>query len=131
MAVLDLLKATWTFWGLTAPRFAWVAAIGLLILPFVALIFLWWRVRAESKPLEDAAKRVEQMRSRTPFDPRRGLSLAVFNQLADIFPKASPLHKPWNNFAAYIVTRRQGTGDEQCWASETADTAFAEDALYG
>jgi hypothetical protein len=131
MISLDLLKAHWTLWGLTAPKFAWIAAIGLLILPFVALIRLWWKVRAEAKPLEEAAKRVEQMRSRVPFDPRRGLSLVLFNQLGDLFPKASALHKPWNNFAADVVTRRQAAGDEQCWASDSADSAFSEDALYG
>src|SRR5712672_733617 len=115
MAPLDLLKATKTLWGLTAPWFAWVAAAVLLVFPLLALIRLWWKVRVEAKPIEDATKRVEQMRSRVPFDPRRGLSLAAFNQLADIFPKASPLHQSWNNFAAYVVSRRQAAGDEQCW----------------
>ncbi|MHB8501150.1 MAG: hypothetical protein ACYDCG_01605 [Candidatus Acidiferrales bacterium] len=131
MTPLDLLKATKTLWGLTAPWFAWLAAVALLLLPLLALIRLWWKVRAESKPLEEATKRVELMRLRVPFDPRRGLSLAAFNQLAEIFPKASPLHQAWNNFAAYVVSRRQAAGDEQCWTSESADSAFSEDALYG
>lgn len=131
MKPLDLLKATKTLWGLTAPWFAWLAAAALLILPLLALIRLWWKVRAESRPLEQATKRVKEMQARVPFDPRRGLSLAAFNELADIFPKASPLHPAWNNFAAYVVSRRQAAGDEQCWASESADSAFSEDALYG
>jgi hypothetical protein len=44
MTPLKLLKATKTLWGLTAPWFAWVAAAVLLVLPFLALIRLWWRV---------------------------------------------------------------------------------------
>jgi hypothetical protein len=75
MAPLDLLKATKTLWGLTAPWFAWIAAAILLVFPLIALVRLWWRVRTESKPLEDAVERVDQMRTRVSFDPRRGLSV--------------------------------------------------------
>ncbi len=112
-------------------RFAWVAACFLLLLPLMALIRLWWKVRSESRPLEEATSRIDQMRARIPYDPRRGLSVAVFNQLADIFPKSSSLHQPWNCFAANIVSRRQSSGDEQYWTSEGAESAFSEEALYG
>jgi chromosome segregation ATPase len=131
MRPLDLLKATKTLWGLTAPWFAWVAAAALLILPVLALIKLWWSVRTESRPIEEASKRIGQMKSRSPFDPRRGLSSAVFSQLADIFPKSSPLYNPWNSFAADMVCRRQSSGDEQYWNSEDAEKAFSEDSVYG
>jgi hypothetical protein len=131
MAPLDLLKATKTLWGLTAPWFAWIAAAILLVFPLIALVWLWWRVRTESKPLEDAVKRVDQMRTRIPFDPRRGLSVSAFNQLAEIFPKSSSLHQAWNSFASNLVSRRQAAGDEQYWISEGAESSFSEDTLYG
>jgi hypothetical protein len=131
MTPLDLLKATKTLWGLTAPWFAWLAAGVLLLLPLLALIRLWWKVRTEAKPLEEASKRIDQMKSRTPFDPRRGLSVAAFNQLADAFPKSSSLHTAWNSFAANVVSRRQVAGDEQYWTSEDAGSTFSENALYG
>jgi hypothetical protein len=131
MKPLNVLKLTKTFGGLTAPWFAWLAAAALLVLPLVALVRLWWKVRFESKPIEEAAKRVDQMRSRTPFDPRRGLSISAFNQLADIFPRSSPLHQSWNSFAANMISRRLAPGDEQYWASEGAENALSEDALYG
>jgi hypothetical protein len=131
MRPLDLLKATKTLWGLTAPWFAWIAAAVLLALPLIALIRLWWKVRTESKPIEDANKRLAQLRARVPLDPRRGLTVANFNQLADIFPKSSPLHQAWNNFAADVVNRRSASGDEQYWASESAERPFSAEALYG
>jgi hypothetical protein len=131
MQPLDLLKATKEFWGLKAPWFAWIAAAALLIFPILALIILWWKVRAESKRVEEAAKRIEQLRSRTPLDPRRGLSVTAFNQLAEIFPKSSPLYGPWSSLAANIVSRRQASGEEQYWTSESAEGAFSEEALYG
>jgi len=131
MTPLDLLKATKTFWGLTAPWFAWIAAAVLLLLPLIALIRLWWRVRSEAKPLENAAKRVDQMRVHNPFDPRRGLSVAAFNQLSEIFAKSTPLHQAWNVFSANVVSRRQAAGDEQNWTSEGAESAFSEETLYG
>jgi hypothetical protein len=131
MTPLDLLKATKTLWGLTAPWFAWIAAAILLLFPLLALIRLWWKVRSESKPIEEATKRIDQIGSRIPFDPRRGMSLSAFNQLADIFPKSSPLHHSWNSFAANMVSRRQTSGDEQYWASKGAESAYSEDALYG
>jgi len=130
MTPLELLKKTKTLGGLTAPWFAWLAAGVLLLWPLLALIRLWWKVRVESKPLEDATKRVNQLRSRIPFDPRRGLSLASFNQLADIFSNSSSMRQPWDSFAANIVSRRQTSGDEQYWTSECAESAFSEDVLY-
>jgi hypothetical protein len=131
MTPLDLLKRTKNIGGLTAPWFAWVAAAGLLIFPIVALLILWWKVRAESKRIEDAAKRVDHLRSRIPLDPRRGLTVAAFNQLSEIFPKSSPLHGAWNSFASDMVSRRQASGDEQYWTSENAESAFSEEAVYG
>ena len=131
MRPLDLLKATKTFGGLTAPWFAWIAAVILLALPLLALVRLWWKVRTESKPIEEACTRISQLRTRVPFDPRRGLSVSNFNQLADVFPKSSPLHQVWNSFAADVVSRRQPSGEEQCWASESAERFFLAEALYG
>lgn len=131
MRPLELLKATKTLWGLTAPWFAWVAAVALLVFPLLALIFLWWKVRTESKRVEGAAKRIDQLRSRIPFDARSGLSVAALNQLSEVFPKSSPLHGPWNSFAADMVSRRPGSGEEQHWASESAESAFSAEAVYG
>jgi hypothetical protein len=131
MNPLELLKATKNVFGLTAPWFAWVAAVVLLVGPLIALIYLWLRVWVESRRLKEAARRIDQLRSRVPFDPRKGLTVAGLNQLAEVFPKTSTMHRAWNNFAGDVVGRRQGSGEEQYWASGTAESAFSEAELYG
>ena len=69
MKLLDLLRAHWNIWGLDAPRFAWIAAAFLLVVPLCVLLVMWWKVRRESAILADAAEKIS---SRTPPDPRRG-----------------------------------------------------------
>src|SRR5690348_1309930 len=98
MKLLDLLRATKTVGGLTAPSFIWIAAAILLMAPFAALIALWWKVHRESKIVIEATKQVRQLKSRTPPDPRRGLSITTFNQLSDIFTKSPTLLDSWYAF---------------------------------
>jgi hypothetical protein len=129
--LLDLLRATKTIGGLTAPSFIWIAAAILLVAPFAALIVLWWKVRRESKIVVEATKQVRQLKSRTPPDPRRGLSITTFNQLADIFTKSPTLLDSWYAFAGDMVSRRQASGEEQCWVSEGAESAFSDNGVYG
>jgi len=88
------LIAPRTYWGLPAPTFSWIAAAGLLLLPFSALLYLWWRVRKESKALQDATVKLERLRTRHPVDPRRGLTSATYGELADIFGKSPALMAP-------------------------------------
>jgi hypothetical protein len=64
MTLLDLLRAHWNIWGLDAPKFAWLAAIGLLVVPAGMLLYLFWEVRRQSGILSDAAERIDQLRSR-------------------------------------------------------------------
>jgi hypothetical protein len=126
---LDLLRAHWRIWGLDAPRFAWLAAAGLLILPLCVLVLLWWKVRRESKILEDATRKVEDLRAREPSGPTQALSAATCNDLARIFAKFPTLSQAWNAFASLFVMRRGGSGENQVWASESAETAFSEAAV--
>jgi hypothetical protein len=131
MQPLALLKATKTLWGLTAPWFAWIAAAVLLLFPLLALIYLWVTVRRESRRLELAAESVRRLRTRYPADPRKGLSVAAFNQLGDVFSKSRELQRPWNNFAAEALFRRLGSGEEQVWTAQGAESAFNSESLYG
>jgi hypothetical protein len=130
MKFLDLLRAHWNIWGLDAPKFAWLAAAGLLLLPLDVLLYLWWRIRRESAALKDATEKVERLRTRQPVDPRRGLTSATYNELADIFAKSATLKAPWGAFASLIVARRSSTGDDQFWASESGDIAFTDSAVF-
>lgn len=129
MRLLDLLRAHWNIWGLDAPKFAWIAAAFLLVIPLCVLIFLWAKVRRESRVLLGAAARVDRLRSRTPADPRRGLSAAVYNELSEIFSKLPSLSPAWNGYASLVVARRATMGEDQFWASESAECAFTDSAV--
>lgn len=129
MKPLDLLRAHWSIWGLDAPKFAWIAAAFLLIVPLLVLIFLWWKVHCESKILSTASSGINRLRSRTPPDPRRGLSTAVYNQLCDILSKLPSLSQAWNGYASLMVVRRASTGEDQFWSSEGAECTFTDSAV--
>jgi hypothetical protein len=129
MKLLDLLRAHWSIGGLDAPKFAWIAAAGLLLLPICVLIRLYWKVRRESKILSEAAGKVDRLRSRTPVDPRRGLPNGTYNELVEIFGKSPSLTHAWNGYSSLIVARRAGSGQDEFWASESADCTFTDSAV--
>jgi len=129
MKPLDLLRAHWSIWGLDAPKFAWIAAAFLLIAPLLVLVFLWWKVRRESKVLSLASARVRRLRAGTPPDPRAGLSTQMYNDLFDILSKFPSLSQAWNGYASLVVVRRGPTGEDQFWASESAECTFTDSAV--
>jgi hypothetical protein len=129
MTFLDLLRAHWSIGGLDAPKFAWIAAAGLLLAPLCILLYLSWRVRKESKVLAVAASKLEKLRSRTPADPRRGLPSTVYNEVVEVFSKSPTLVHPWNGYVSLILTRRTGTAEEQFWGSESAESTFTDSAV--
>jgi len=129
MTLLDLLRAHWNIWGLDAPKFAWIAAVGLLVVPLGVLLYLFLEIRRQSTILSDAADRIDRLRSRTPADLKRGLTVSAYAALADIVGKSSTLSHAWNGYASTIVVRSNGVGGEQFWASESADGIFTESAI--
>ncbi len=129
MTFLNYFIEPWTIWGLEAPRFSWLAAVGLLIFPLVALLKLWWVSRRERRSLEGLTLRVEKLRTRHPVDPQKGLSPNAYKDLSDIFLKSESLRSAWSAYASLVVSRRPGTGEEQFWASESADSVFSDAAI--
>jgi len=141
MTLLDLLRAHWNIWGLDAPKFAWVAAVGLLVIPFCVLLYLFRAVRGQLRILIDAANRVDELRSRIlnrtgaadngPRDAlKNGLTAHGYSALADILGGSRTLSHAWRGYAAAMVVRSNGTGGEQFWASESAETTFTDSAIW-
>ena len=62
MTLLDLLKAKWTLFGLDAPIFAWLAAVGLLACTLSALMKLAWLVRRECQIHQQLTGTLEAIR---------------------------------------------------------------------
>ncbi len=135
MTLLDLLRAHWNIWGLDAPKFAWLASVGLLVVPLCVLLYLFRKVGGQSRILSDAADRVDRLRSRTPAgsnnSSKNGLPSGAYAALADILGKSPMLSHAWNSYASTVVGRPMGAGEEQFWGSESADASFTESALWG
>jgi hypothetical protein len=129
MTLLDLLRAHWNIWGLDAPKFAWIAAVGLLVFPLCVLLYLFLEIRKQSTILSDAADRITRLRLRKPADPKTGLTASAYAALANILGKSSTLSHAWNGYASTIVVRSAQAGEDQIWASESADGIFTEPAI--
>ena len=142
MTLLDLLRAHWNIWGLDAPKFAWLAAAGLVVVPLSLLLYLFREVRRQSRILSDAADRIDQLRSRTLARLQRdiengpgsglkdGLAPSVYTTLADVLGKSPTLSHAWSGYAATMVVRSSGSGGEQFWASESAAATFTDSAIW-
>lgn len=127
--LLDLLRAQSTHWGLSAPTFAWWAAGFLLVGPLLVLAYLWWRVREESRTLSGAALLVDQLAAHETVPPSHGLPAATYDSLAQLFTSPISLRAAWNRFNSLIIPRRQPSGEQEYWASESSEAAFTEAAL--
>jgi hypothetical protein len=142
MTLLDLLRAHWNIWGLDAPKFAWLAAIGLVVVPLAMLLYLFREVRRQSGILSDAADRIDQLRSRTLFarqngaetgartELKDGLAPGIYTVLVDVLGKSATLSHAWNSYAATMIARSGESGGEQFWASESAAATFTDSAIW-
>ncbi len=140
--LLDLLRAHWNIWGLDAPKFAWLAALGLLVIPLCVLLYLFREVCRQSTILWDAANRIDGLRLRTQAHltsraengPRNGvkngLTASAYASLADILGSSPTLAHAWSGYAATMVARSSGTGEEQFWGSESAGATFTDSAIW-
>lgn len=139
MTLLDLLRAHWNIWGLDAPKFAWLASIGLLVIPLCVLISLFRKIRRQSGILSDAANRIDRLRSRTfpgartsPNDSSaNGLATDAFASLSKILGSSPAFSHAWNDYASAVVARPAKAGQEEFWACQSAESSFTEAALWG
>ena len=139
MMLLDLLRAHWNIWGLDAPKFAWLASVGLLVVPLCVLLSLFREIRRQSGILFDAAARVDRLRSRTFAGPRNnpndssrnGLPPGAYAALSSILGGFPAFSHAWNGYASTVIARPAKAGEEEFWASQSAEISFAESALWG
>jgi molybdopterin-binding protein len=139
MTLLDLLRAHWNIWGLDAPKFAWLAAVGLLIVPLGMLMRLFREVRRQTTVLTDAASRIDHLRSRIanvgssagngPNRGRKGLAASSYAALADILGSFPMLSLAWRGYATSVVVCADRTGEQEYWSSESAEATFTDFAI--
>ena len=130
MTLIELLKHHSEYGGIDAPTFTWWAACVLLVLPLCALVYLWWLVIRDSRTLESTVTSIDQLRTKNAIAPGRGLSAAAYESLVQIFSRVTSLTAAWNAFNSLIVGRRNASGEEEYWVSDSAEIVFSESVLF-
>jgi hypothetical protein len=125
MSLIKLLKAKWTFFGLDAQKFAWIAAAILMAWTLLFLVRLLWLVFREWWIHRKAAKRLQALRNEYTAGPRQGLSGPAYDALVQVFEQTPSLKPAWRSFNSQILTRRDNAGEEQFWTSESAEVSFS------
>jgi hypothetical protein len=125
---LALLKTPWMAFGITAPRFIWLAALVIFAGTLACLMRLWWLVRREERLYQRIRTQLTNLQS-TPGVPQRdGMASAMYAAMAQVFAQlaseASALASAWRRFDAQIVVRRDPMGQDRYWTPESAEGAF-------
>jgi len=129
VSLIELLKLKWTIYGLDAPIFGWIAAGVLLAGTLIVFGRLLWVVSKESWIHRKAEKRLQALRTEYTAGPRQGLSGPAYDAMVQVFEQIPSLNPAWRNFNSQILARRNKLGEEQFWASESAEAAFSETAV--
>jgi hypothetical protein len=90
MLLIDLLKTRYPIYGLDAPIFAWVAAVGLLVFAFYQLTRLSRLVRRECHIHQDTMRRLEAIQIEHAISLREGLSSPAYEAIAKAFGETHP-----------------------------------------
>jgi hypothetical protein len=125
---LALLKTPWVAFGITAPRFIWLAALLIFAGTLACLIRLWWLVRREERLYRRIRTQLSNLQSTDGVPQRDGMGAAMYAAMAQMFnqlaSEASSLVSAWRRFDTQMVVRRDPMGQERFWTAESAEEAF-------
>src|SRR6266446_6781945 len=111
--------------GITAPRFIWLAALLIFAGTLSCLIRLWWLVRREERLYHRIRTQLSNLQSTAGVPPQDGMASAMYEAMAQVFAplasEASSLMSAWRRFDAQIVVRRDPMGQERYWTPESAE----------
>ncbi len=114
------------FLGLKAPAFIWFAAAVLLIGTLCTLGWFWWLIRREQQIHASVTNRLKALRSEHPVRPGEGLSGSVYDTVVQLFEETPSLLPAWRSFDSQRLTRRNANGEDQFYASESAEGTFGD-----
>ncbi len=125
---LALLKTPWMAFGITAPRFIWLAALLIFAGTLACLIRLWWLVRREERLYHRIRTQLTSLQSTDGVPQRDGMASTMYQAMAQMFnqlaSEASPLVSAWRRFDTQMVVRRDPMGQDRFWTAESAKEAF-------
>ena len=123
-----LFKTPWVAFGITAPRFIWLAAFLIFASTLACLIRLWWLVRQEARVYDRIRAELTNLPAASGVPQRDGMTSALHQAIAQVFTArasvAPSLVSAWRHFEAQLIIRRDPMGQERFWTPESAETAF-------
>jgi hypothetical protein len=116
--------------GITAPRFIWLAAFLIFAGTLACLFQLWWVVRREERVYHGIQRQLAALRSADSTAPRDGMASGPYTAMQQLFLQlataAPALASAWRRFDLQTVVRRDAQGQERLWSAESAETVFNE-----
>ncbi len=128
--LIDLLKAQYVIWGLSAPKFAWWAAALLLMMPLSVIAYLWWTVRSEFLVLAGITRSIRGLNSDSGVLKAHGLPPATIEKLERIFSQAASVRTAWHGFSSLLILHHNGSGEDRYWATDSADLALSDAVVF-
>jgi len=123
-----LFKTPWVAFGITAPRFIWLAAFLIFAGTLACLIRLWWLVRHEERVYDRIRAQLTTLPATYGVPQRDGMASAMYEAIAQMFAalaSAAPsLVSAWRRFDAQIVMRRDPSGQDRFWTPDSAEEVF-------
>lgn len=124
--LFEFFNTNWDFLGIRAPKFIWMASIGVLGWALVWLIRLCWLVYREGRIYKNTTKHLDDIRKQNPRRPGEGLSVSIYDAVVLLFEQTPSLRRSWQTFNSQIIRRSGLNGEEQIWRNEGAESAFCE-----
>ena len=123
-----LFKTPWVAFGITAPRFIWLAAFLIFAGTLACLIRLWWLVRHEERVYDRIRAQLTTLPATYGVPQRDGMASAMYEAIAQMFAAlasaALSLVSAWRRFDAQIVMRRDPSGQDRFWTPDSAEEVF-------
>ncbi len=118
-----------SIFGLEAPLFAWLAAFVLVFFTASVLVQFCWKVWRQTRRHRNTTTKLQAIASDYPLAPGQGLPLRGFTAAAEIVYGVPALRRAWTDLRSQCVLRRNADGEDQYWASRSAEAAFTEAAI--
>jgi len=127
---MEFLKYSWELFGIKAPWFSWLAALGLLLWPAWELNKLRNIYRKQSQDFDKSINQVNTIGKEYPTRFNEGVHPEAIEKIRDYFKKIPVLITPWNSFERCLIFRKniEGEGDS-VWSTESSESAFNEESV--
>jgi hypothetical protein len=115
---MDYLLAPWILFNIAAPRFAWFAALILLLFALLSILVLVFKVQRFARSSHRLSRSLDQLSRPKVGD---GLALADLEEMKELFAKFSLFARSWDQLQGMIVRRPSRSGDEHWLSSPAAE----------